>query len=136
VRQDDVETQEEGSSKITRQSKKITKGEKNSHHGHDDTGKGGFTDAAGVHHQSATEANQDKIFNNLKELDQDYVDKRNFLQRFHDMGILADDDRLKDIVERLDCIDSKKLTKEQLNEVIQESLGIVEKTLSEDFIIP
>mmetsp|Transcript_10099 Transcript_10099/g.17046 ORF Transcript_10099/g.17046 Transcript_10099/m.17046 type:complete len:115 (-) Transcript_10099:1359-1703(-) len=52
------------------------------------------------------------------------------------MGIQADDDRIATLTERLDATNESKLTKDEFIGCIQEHTSIVEKTLSEDFVIP
>ena len=145
VRTDQPDDQE--IQKKARQSKRIAKGDKlsqnqsddengNDHHNGPSGKTGGFSDTVGKNMPSASSQSLDKIFRNVKELDSDLIDKKAFLQRFHDMGVLADDERIRDIIEKLDCIEGSKFSKDELHDVIQDSLGIVEKTLSEDFIIP
>ena len=51
------------------------------------------------------------------------------------MGVLADDNRVIEIFERLDDM-PLMITREQLEEAIGDHVAIVEKTLSEDFIMP
>jgi hypothetical protein len=85
---------------------------------------------------SMHQLNHDRIFRNLREPGQEYVDKKAILQRFYDLGILKDDLRIKRIRTKLDEISSHKVTREQLAHCIQDDMAIVEKTLAEEFVVP
>ena len=72
----------------------------------------------------------------MREIDSEFVDKKEFSKRFVSVGLLEDDQRLSEIYKNLEQIQGSKMTKQELFDVVQENLAVVEKTLAEDFIIP
>ena len=77
-----------------------------------------------------------KIFLNSKDDDSEMVDKREFMNQIKSNGILKDDPRIKEMFDSLDLIDEVKLSKDQFFSVIKNNFSIVEKSLSENFVIP
>lgn len=66
----------------------------------------------------------------------DLVDKRDFMKHIHSNGILADDPRIKNIIQGFEDLDENHLTKQQFLEVIKNDMCIIERCMAENFIIP
>ena len=64
------------------------------------------------------------------------VDKRQFMKQIMNNGILVDDPRIKDMIEQIESIEEAKLTKDQFFAVIKNNFSIVERSMSENFVIP
>lgn len=77
-----------------------------------------------------------KIFQNAKLMEEDLVNKDLFLKSLYKNGLLADDPRIKDLVSRFNDIPETKVTLEQFVHCIGDDQFIVEKSMSEKFIIP
>lgn len=64
------------------------------------------------------------------------IDKDEFLARFEKGGILKDDPRLRLMLQKMGQTQNHKLDQAQFMNCIQDSIGIVEKALSEKFVVP
>lgn len=77
----------------------------------------------------------DRIFKNVKNLDDDKVNKNEFLKRFKEMGILSDDPRAKAIFEKAELLPNN-ISEQELEYLIKDNLQMTEKILAEELIMP
>lgn len=77
-----------------------------------------------------------KIYQNAKLIDEEAVNKDQFLKALYKSGILSDDPRIKDMVRRFNEIPETKLTFQEFVQCIGDDYHIVEQCMAEKFIIP